>query len=237
MNFSQNIVPLALIIVLRLSLWGSHECGSRHKQEGGHVTHAYMKKVMSHTYAWRSHGKCATSHLLAKSFNTKKKSQQTKQDLCVYCARMCVCVHRYLCAHTRVCVCVRERDHVCMCVWERLCVRMCVCVCMYMSNEQRLLGEHNTHTHTLSLSLSHTHTHPMARVQNGRIFVCMSHGYARINEKPYSRTCRRGLYSFETMGWLWIVGSIKLYVSFEKETYKRDDILQKRRIILSIIRE
>ena len=29
-------------------------------------------------------------------------------------------------------------------------------------------------------------------------------------------------------GWLRLVGSIKLYVSFAKEPYKRDDILQKR---------
>jgi len=34
------------------------------------------------------------------------------------------------------------------------------------------------------------------------------------------------------MGWLWLIGSIKLYVSFAKEPYKRDDILQKRPIIL-----
>ena len=39
----------------------------------------------------------------------------------------------------------------------------------------------------------------------------------------------------DTMGWLWLVGSIKLWVSFAKETYKRDDILQKRPIILSIL--
>jgi len=37
------------------------------------------------------------------------------------------------------------------------------------------------------------------------------------------------------MGWLWLVGSIKLYVSFAKEPYKRDDILQKRPIISSIL--
>jgi len=37
------------------------------------------------------------------------------------------------------------------------------------------------------------------------------------------------------MGWLQLVGSIKLLVSFAKETYKRDDILQKRPIILSIL--
>ena len=33
------------------------------------------------------------------------------------------------------------------------------------------------------------------------------------------------------MGWLELVGSIKLYVSFAKEPYKRDVILQKRPII------
>jgi len=33
------------------------------------------------------------------------------------------------------------------------------------------------------------------------------------------------------MGWLRLVVSIKLQVSFAKEPYKRDDILQKRPII------
>jgi len=34
------------------------------------------------------------------------------------------------------------------------------------------------------------------------------------------------------MGWLRLVGSLKLQVSFAKEPYKRDDILQKRPMIL-----
>jgi len=34
------------------------------------------------------------------------------------------------------------------------------------------------------------------------------------------------------MGWLRLVGSLKSYVSFVKETYERDDIVQKRPIIL-----
>jgi len=34
------------------------------------------------------------------------------------------------------------------------------------------------------------------------------------------------------MGWLWLVGSLKLQVSFAKEPYKRDDILQRGPIIL-----
>ena len=33
-------------------------------------------------------------------------------------------------------------------------------------------------------------------------------------------------------GWLQLVGSLKLQVSFAKEPYKRDDILQKRPMIL-----
>jgi len=33
---------------------------------------------------------------------------------------------------------------------------------------------------------------------------------------------------FLDMGWLRLVGSIKLYVSIAKEPYKRDDIMQKR---------
>jgi len=37
------------------------------------------------------------------------------------------------------------------------------------------------------------------------------------------------------MGWLWLVGSIKLQVSFAKEPYKRDYILQKRPVLLSIL--
>jgi len=39
--------------------------------------------------------------------------------------------------------------------------------------------------------------------------------------------------SYTYMGWLRLVGSLKLQVSFAKEPYKRDDILQKRPIILS----
>jgi len=37
------------------------------------------------------------------------------------------------------------------------------------------------------------------------------------------------------MGWLRLVGSIKLYVSFAAEPYQRDDILQERPKILSVL--
>jgi len=38
-----------------------------------------------------------------------------------------------------------------------------------------------------------------------------------------------------TVGWLRLVGSLKLYVSFAKEPCGRDYILQKRPIILSLL--
>jgi len=43
------------------------------------------------------------------------------------------------------------------------------------------------------------------------------------------------LYETLNTGWLRLVGSLKLYVSVAKEPYKRDNILQKRPIIVSIL--
>ena len=43
------------------------------------------------------------------------------------------------------------------------------------------------------------------------------------------------IHDYSLMGWLRSVGSIKLQVSFAKEPYKRDDILQKRPIIVSML--
>jgi len=79
-----------------------------------------------------------------------------------------------------------------------------------------------THTHTLSLSLSlshthtHTHTHVRGRTEGGDE-KCIYHNLT---------TCLPG------MGWLRLVGSLKLQVSFAKEPYKTDDIVQKRPLIL-----
>ena len=66
----------------------------------------------------------------------------------------------------------------------------------------------------------------------------MTHSYVRhdsflcATRLPQQEQDERELIA---MGWLWLVGSIKLQVSFAKEPYKRDDILQKRPIILSIL--
>ena len=41
--------------------------------------------------------------------------------------------------------------------------------------------------------------------------------------------------TLHTMGWLRLVGSIKLQVSLAKEPYKRDYVLQKRPVMLSVL--
>jgi len=59
------------------------------------------------------------------------------------------------------------------------------------------------------------------------------------NPRTHTRThiLKHGGFSWGCipMEWLWFVGSMKLYVSFAKEPYKIDDILQKRPIIKSIL--
>ena len=92
---------------------------------------------------------------------------------------------------------------------------------------------------------------PHSCVWNDLAFTCVKRlSYVWNNCHMYDKTClihvcemtwRVWLDSFMCMtrlihmGWLQLVGSIKLQVSFAKEPYKRDDILQERHIILSIL--
>jgi len=72
-----------------------------------------------------------------------------------------------------------------------------------------------THTHAHTNTCTHRHTH-------------QAFTRTRRRAKRHSTTCESC-----HMGWLRLVGSFKLKVSFAKETYKRDDILQKRPMILA----
>jgi len=65
------------------------------------------------------------------------------------------------------------------------------------------------------------------------IYICYTHVYAYVDAYTYTYVCIHVcVYRIPGMGWLRLVGSLKLQVSFAKEPYKRDDILQKRPIIL-----
>ena len=98
---------------------------------------------------------------------------------------------------------------VCTCVFKRRCVCMCVfiyrCVCTCI--------------------LIHTCVCMC-------VFICR---YVFIHMYLYMYTCANMCHHSTHMGRIWLVGPIKLYVSYAKEPYKRDDILQKRPIILSFL--
>jgi len=145
-----------------------------------------------------------------------------KWDMYIYTHTMvefevaCVCAR--VCFVVGVCVCV------CVCVCACACVCVCVCVCV------------------------------CARVLRIWFFVYMSLHYVYTSFMMWLDICQLQIWFYNLicisvnlwvdiyschylwldiyMGCLWLVGSIKLYVSFAKEPYKRDDILQKRHIIL-----
>jgi len=80
----------------------------------------------------------------------------------------------------------------------------------------------NTHTHTHTNTHTHAHTHTHICIY---IYIC-NYGYYKFVAPNLHGTLALA------MGWLRLVGSLKLQVSFAKEPYKRDYILQKRPIIL-----
>jgi len=64
------------------------------------------------------------------------------------------------------------------------------------------------------------------------VCVCERETAEEIKESVCVCVCAFWSGPLGTMGWLRFVGSLKLKVSFAKEPYRRDDILQKRPIIL-----
>jgi len=109
-----------------------------------------------------------------------------------------------------VCVCICVYVYVCVCVYVSACVQMRTCVCVGVSVSM-----------SVQMCIS-----AYAYVWVERMCVCAC-ALVRVR----ARVCVCELAGV-SIGWLRFVGSLKLQVSFAKEPYKRDSILQKRRIIL-----
>ena len=62
------------------------------------------------------------------------------------------------------------------------------------------------------------------------MYICSRHFHSQ--PRRYVHIHIHACAPFTPMGWLRLVGSLKLQVPFAKEPYERDDILQKRPIIL-----
>ena len=61
---------------------------------------------------------------------------------------------------------------------------------------------------------------------------CSVHTSVRVHNKRLNTFNMHYRHAYTNTGWLRLVGSLQLQVSFAKEPYKRDYILQKRPIIL-----
>jgi len=98
---------------------------------------------------------------------------------------------------------------------------------------------HTHHTHTThAYTHAHTHTHTHTNTHTcARTHTCTHvRTHAHTNARTHAVVCtgHSGLFGEHValMGWLRSVGALKLQVSFAKEPYKRDYILQKRPMIL-----
>jgi len=131
--------------------------------------------------------------------------------------------------------------------------RTCMRIHTYTRMRARTQAHTHTYTHKYSHTRTHTHTHTHIHMHthphpHPHMYVCTGtrrgdtggalHKQRQRNAATTGRNASKVsslLNIVDTMGWLRLVGSMKLYVSFAKEPYKRDDILQERSIIFPIL--
>jgi len=156
------------------------------------------------------------------------------------CLCLCPCPCPCLCLSVSVSVAAAVSVCPCLCACMS-CKCVCVCVCGCISMRACVMYIHSfrelwpcrwlvlflwrIHTYTQRM---HAHTHKFTHAR-----AC-NHAWVCVCDTPYAHvwngacTCVTGLTGHvDFMGWLRSVGSLKLYVSFAKEPYQRDDILQK----------
>jgi len=96
--------------------------------------------------------------------------------------------------------------------------------------------ESNTYTYESDTQIHVRATHILAGkrrayTQESDTHTCKRTICKRATRMDFSKRRTNTLKSKARMGWLRLVGSLELHVSFAKEPYKRDCTLQKRRII------
>jgi len=109
-------------------------------------------------------------------------------------------------------------------IHEYICV--CVFACLYTHIHIHTHIYKHTHTHKYTNTHTHTHTHTQTH-------FCCSRGICKKNTREKrSRKRVKSLAQPSHMGWLRLVGSLKLQVSFAEFHLFYRALLQKRLIIL-----
>ena len=113
---------------------------------------------------------------------------------------------------------------------KHLCVCVDICAFVYVYKYLRVMSRCDC----MIVKYTHTAAAAARRPSNMHLSLCVwSYIYIYIYMYMYQCICVCNVeMTWYDMGWLRLVGSLKLQVSFAKEPYTRDDILQKRPIIL-----
>ena len=119
----------------------------------------------------------------------------------------------------------------------RVCV--CVCVCLSVCVRARVYTHAYTHIHRYKYTYKYIYIH-VCRSDQCATSTSDKRQMSRAGAYACACTNMRGAFfrknrksgKFSFMGWLRLVGSLKVTVFFAKEPYKTEDILQKRLIIL-----
>jgi len=168
---------------------------------------------------------------------------------------LCVSVSLCLCAPVSLCLCVSVSLCLCVCVSLFCCATVPLRVCLSLFRfccrfRCRRLHEFImcvlslacSFSRSLARSLALLLSRSLARLLALRLSLSLAFSLslpsALLPSFPFFvsiQNLKHNIQNIKHMGWRRLVGSIKLKVSCAKEPYKRDDILQKRPIILSIL--
>jgi len=169
------------------------------------------------------------------------------------CACMCVCVRArtyecmFVCVRAYVCVCVcacvRVYTSVYLCVFDRVCLstfRGTVLLFAFFHHNKFFFFSQQCIQERLPSIETLVHDDFVSTIcpplfPSTSIIFCFFFLFNNTFKKGFR--WHTSIWRLPVMGWLRLVGSIKSWVSFAKEPYKRDNILQTRPRILSILLE
>jgi len=208
-----------------------HTLSSRSTAHEQVTSHTY-ERVTSHTYEWgmshihtwvmsRTHGWVTNSHLHRPLLPQADAAHPTNESCINESCYLHVCDSKSFTCVRRV---MYEWVMSSTCVWLHAMEFICNSYDMthsYMTRHTHVNGTYELSRHTHLDEWCHTHMSQMRQGIHERTPSCV------CVITPLASWDRRGC-----MGWLRLAGSSKLYVSYAKEPYKRDDIMQKRPMIL-----
>ena len=157
-----------------------------------------------------------TEHVCIHMFTIDVQQKQTYVIIRLFCKRA-LCIQYNRCT-TEIDICIQT----CSVYYIRVYVS-----CIYVCNHTSLLQKSPMYTIQQMYNRNSVHIYTSTHYVS-IIYICI-HKHAQT---IMHRNICVHIYGQSMMGWLQCVGALKLQASFGKEPYKRDDILQKRPIVL-----